>query len=144
MSDVLLRIAADGGDLEMINGQFTREDGFESMAGICLFGGNERDSGGDETLPLEWWGNKGEPIESRRLRSRTQHLLRSIPLTLANLRRLEAAALLDLAAFVDEGWADVVRVECSIPTVGWVRYAVEVETDGTSYAFEFLREALAS
>ena len=43
--DVLLYHTPDGGEIEMVNGLVTMSGGLETMAYLCLFGGNEEDDG---------------------------------------------------------------------------------------------------
>src|SRR5688572_30669781 len=96
MSDIRLFHDDDGGDIEYVNGQAVMSDGLETAVYLSLWGGNEQDSGGDETERLQWWGNQGELIESRKYRSETQNLLRSIPAIPVNLLRIQDAVEHDL------------------------------------------------
>lgn len=119
--DVKLVQTVDGGDIEVDNGVVTMSGGLETMAYLCLFGGNEDDSGkpGD---PLTWWGNLSEEQDDRKYRSETQHLLRSLPARPSNLRRVEEAAKRDLKAVP----ASDVEAAASIPGVNKINIAVTI------------------
>ena len=137
MTDVLLRHGDNGGDIEAVLGRFTMSNGLETAAFLSMFGGNERDSGGDEGLPLEWWGNKSETVLARRYRSETQHLLRSLPAIPFNMRRIEDAAERDLAWFVETGLATFVGVVVSIPALNTVAIVMTTEVDGQVFEISF-------
>ena len=143
MTDVFLRHFADGGDIEVAEGRISMSDGLEEAVYLSLLGGNERDGGGDATLHLEWWGNKGQTVASRRYRSEFQHLLRSLPLAPRNLRRLEDAALRDLAWFADEVLATFVGVTVRIPKLNTAEVEVSLEIDDREYSFAFTESARA-
>jgi len=97
MSDVHFTQTADGGEIEYSNGRAVLSDGLESAVYISLFGGNEDDSGEARDDARQWWGNLGETVEARQLRSRTQYLLHTLPATPANLHQIEDAVREDLA-----------------------------------------------
>lgn len=143
MTDVLLRHEPDGGNIEIVNGQVTLSNGLETATYLSLFGGNERDDGTDATESLEWWGNKAEVTEARKLRSRTQHLLLTLPLVPANLLRFEDAAGADLAWFGATGVARFVGVAVTMPGVNRVRFAVRLEVNDEVFDFVFTRAAAA-
>ena len=125
MTDVLLYQTDDGGDLTAVNGQIEMSGGLATSVYLCLFGGNEQDSGGDDTR-LQWWGNIGE-IPDQQYRSETQYLLRSIPAIPANLTRVQRAAERDLQSLVSVGAATAVSVSVSMP--GLNRIAIIVGVD---------------
>lgn len=126
MTDVLLFQTDDDGDIEIIGGLVTLTNTPETMAYLCLFGGNEQDDG-RENNPATWWGNVEEPDPQRRYISETQHLLRSLPAVPFNLLRLEDAARRDLAVFIDSGLAKVVEVSASIPGLNRVRLVINID-----------------
>jgi len=135
--DVHLFHTADGGEIEYFNGQAVMSDGFEAAVYLSLFGGNEDDSGGDETAHLEWWGNKSEPDETRHYRSRTQHLVQSLPAIPANLRRIEDAVLADLKWMLDTGLAASIEATVTMPAPKRIDIAVElVASDDRTFVFE--------
>lgn len=137
MSDVYLFHTSDGGDIELIAGQPTMSDGLESAAYLSLFSGNEQDDGSDGTKRLQWWGNFDEVIESRKYRSETQALLRSIPATTGNLRLIEHAADRDLAWFVSEGLARSVEIVATMPALNTVKLAIAIVIDDREFDFVF-------
>lgn len=94
--DVFIFQTTDNGDIEITNGLVTMTPGLGNAVYLSLFGGNEDDPGGEDKT-LSWWGNSIEGIPSRQYRSETQYLLRAIPATSFNLRRIEDAVKRDLA-----------------------------------------------
>lgn len=94
--DVLLFQTVDDGDIEVINGVITMSGGLETAVYLSLFGGNEDDDGSDGNVRT-WWGNRGEPDTTKHMRSETQNLIMSLPLTSGNLRRLHSAIIRDLS-----------------------------------------------
>lgn len=136
MTDVLLRLENDGGEIQYVNGQAVMSDGLETAVTLSLFGGNEDDDGSEATKSKQWWGNLSERTESRMYRSETQALLRALPATAANLRRLEDAANRDLAWMLDEV-ADALSVQASIPKLNAVTIEVSIEIDGKRFPFTF-------
>lgn len=135
MTDVHLFQTDDGGEIRSENGQVDTNDGLETAVYLSLFGGNESDSGLEADDPRQWWGNVGETDPARHYRSQTQHLLRSIPATSENLRRVEDAARNDLAWLVEI--ATRVGATASIPAVNQVRIVTPIEIDDRRYDFVF-------
>jgi len=145
MTDVLLsQLTEDGGGITYANGRAVTSDGLETAAYTSLFGGNERDSGLEADDALQWWGNLIEPDEDRKYRSRTQNLLRSLPLVPANLLRIEEAAAADLEWFFTSGLASFVSVTASIPAVNTVRIVVEIVVNNEDFKFVFTEQARAA
>ncbi len=144
MTDVLLRQFNDGGNISYVNGQAVLSDGLETAAYLSMWGGNERDSGLEADDALQWWGNLIEPDEDRKYRSRTQNLLRSLPLIPANLLRIEEAAAADLEWFVTSELASFVRTTASIPAVNRVRIVVEIVVNNEDFKFVFTEQARAA
>lgn len=141
MTDVLLRHTSDGGDIEYVNGRATLSEGLETAVYLSLFGGNESDSGLEGDDPIEWWGNKTENLESRKLRSETQHLLRSIPLVPANLRRIEDAVISDLGWMTGtDAIATFVGASASIPNRDTVQIDIRIEIDNEQFSFSFTEQ----
>ena len=137
MTDVRLYHTVDGGEIEYAeDGRFVLDDSPATAAYLSLFGGNERDGGGAATERLQWWGNVVEEVETRRLRSETQHLLRSLAAVTSNLRRIEDAAGRDLAWMTTELGATV-EVRASMPAVRRVDLDITIEIDGTATELRF-------
>ena len=143
MTDVLLRQFENGGNIEYRNGRAVLSDGLETDVFNAMFGGNERDSGLEADDALQWWGNLIERNEDRKLRSRTQNLLRSLPLIPANLLRIEEAAASDVAYLFDNGTASFIRVTASIPALNRVRIVVEIVINDEDFKFVFTEQARA-
>lgn len=137
MADIFLfHRDGDGGEIEIIAGQPTLEQGLETATYLSLFGGNEDDSGLTDGDPKSWWANFEEPDAKRRYRSKVQHLLRSLPATSGNLRRVEDAARDDLAWMVNEINA-AVEVEASIPALNRIELKGVITIGKSKYPFKF-------
>jgi hypothetical protein len=134
--DLLLFQSDDDGEIEFIAGQPTMSDGLATSAYLSLFGGSERDSGLTDGEALQWWANFEEPVAERRQRSQTQALLQQIPATPANLRRVEDAALADLA-WMSGALDATVAVEASMPALDNISIAVSITIGQTTYEFDF-------
>ena len=126
MTDVLLYQSTDNGEINIANGIVGLTNTQDTMAYLCLFGGNEDDSG-DQDSNLGWWGNELESDSALKYVSETQYLLRSIPATSSNLLRVEEAAKRDLAVFTDKNIADDVSVSASIPELNAVKLAINID-----------------
>lgn len=138
MTDVrLYEKDGDGGEIDSVNGQLVMDDGLESAVYLSLFGGNDEDSGSDGDKPKQWWGNVEEPDANKRYRSETQRLLQALPLIPVNLRRIEDAALSDLAWMTDSGLASFVSARASMPALNTVRLTIKAEIQGREFARAF-------
>lgn len=137
MTDVLLYDTPDGGEITVAEGRVELTDTLETAAYLCLFGGNERDSGSDGDKPLEWWGNKIEPDPAQHYRSEFQFLLATLPVVPANLRRFEDAATRDLQALVDAGLATNVLTRCRITSPKRIELMANLEVDGRAVSLRF-------
>lgn len=135
--DVKLFQTDDEGDITVRDGVVEMGGGLETAAYLSLFGGNEEDNGLADN-PKTWWGNLDEIDQARQYRSETQNLLRAIPATSGNLRRIEDAAGRDLAWFITERVASSISVSASIPGVNRIKLTVDIEADGDESRFEFV------
>lgn len=137
MTDVRLYHDDDGGEIAFVNGSAVMADGLESAVYLSLFGGNEDDSGTQADDRKQWWGNLSETDAARKLRSETQHLLRSLPAVPFNLRRLTEAVERDLA-WMKSSLASQVSVLVTIPGLNRVSIAVSIELqNGRQFQFSF-------
>jgi phage gp46-like protein len=127
---------ADGGEINIPNGDVELSDGLETATYYSLWGGNERDSGSDADLPQQWWGNCGELDPERIYRSQTQNLLRALPAVPANLRRIEDAALNDLA-WMTNSLAKTVTVSARIPALNTIQIDVQIDINGQVFPLSF-------
>lgn len=134
--DVRLFQILDGGEVAVEDGVIEMNGGLETAAYLSLFGGNEDDNGRDGNNNA-WWGNLGETADDRLYVSETQHLLQSLPLTTANLRRIEDAANRDLAWFLSSKVASTVEVTARIPALNTVEINVRIEALGEESRFQF-------
>lgn len=126
----------DGGNVEFVNGTVTTEDGLATSAYLSLFGGNEDDEGLAGDTSKQWWGNVEEADETRRYRSETQALLRSMPLVPANLRRAEDAAVRDLA-WMQTVLGASVAARATMPALNVLGLQIAIELNGSIYRFTF-------
>ena len=134
--DVKLFQTNDDGEITVTGGIVEMSGGLETMAYLCLFGGNEDDDGRDDN-PFNWWGNLDENETANQYRSETQNLLQALPATTGNLRRIEDAANRDLAVFTEEKIASLVTVAVSIPGINRIKIIVDIEANGEESSFEF-------
>jgi phage gp46-like protein len=141
MADVRIFQTLDGGDIEITNGLVGMSEGLDSSAYLSLFGGNLDDSGSQGDERLQWWGNITEPDATRRYRSETQFLLRSLPLVPANLQRFEDAAGRDLAWMIETKIATSIDVDASMPALNTVRIRGGIVVDGSVVPFDFVVRA---
>lgn len=137
MTDVLLRQTNDGGDITLQSGLVLLSEGLETAVYLSLYGGNEDDPADTDTT-LQWWGNLLEAEPERSYRSETQYLIKSLPAIPFNLRRIEQAALRDLAWMIETGLAQSTTVEATIPAKDRVKVAIEITTaDGQKVELAF-------
>jgi len=137
VTDVQIFQSQDDGDIRLSNGQVVTDDGLSSAFYLSLFGGNDDDDGTEATLAKQWWGNLIEGEPTRRYRSRTQAVLRGLPATTANLRKVEAAANEDLAWATATGLATFVGARARMPALRTVQLDVFAEIDGEIVPFQF-------
>lgn len=135
-SDVLLFQGNDGGEIEVVNGQVAMGDGLATAIYISLFGGNVDDEGLAGDTSKQWWGNVSETSDARRVRSQAQAVLRGLPATTQNLRRLDDACMSDVSWLVDDV-ADDVSVSSSLPARNRVLIQVFATIDGNKRRFAF-------
>lgn len=139
MSDVLITtVGLDGPfTLQVINGITVTTGRFETATVFSLFGGNFEDDGRPGNRQT-YWGNFLETEDARKLVSRTQHILESLPATSSNLIRVEEAARLDLAWFLDLNIASSVTVVATIPALNRIKLTVTITAQGEEHQFSFV------
>lgn len=135
--DVFLYQTVDDGDIIVENGITEMTGSFETMAYLCLFGGNEDDDGRPGN-PKTYWGNLDEIDPANQYRSETQNLLQALPATSGNLLRVEDAALRDLNVFIEKNIASSVSVLATIPALNRVKIVIDIEANGEESSFEFV------
>jgi phage gp46-like protein len=128
----------DGGEISIASGEMELDGGLETAVFLSLFGGNEEDSGLQSDDANQWWGNLSERDPARRQRSRTQSLLRDLPLIPYNLARIDDAAKGDLAWLLDS-IATTVATRVSMPALNTVLIEIAVIVDGRTHPFAFAR-----
>jgi len=134
--DVKLFQTNDNGDIIIEGGITEMTQTFDTMAYLCLFGGNKEDTGRPKD-PNNWWGNVGESDPDFQYRSETQNLLQALPPGSANLRRLEQAAFRDLAVFTNKKIANEVEVFASLIGVNRVSLSGVIRAIGQEFNFNF-------
>ncbi len=144
MSDVVLFQLADGGEITCTAGQIAIDEGLASAVYISLFGGNEEDAGGDADKAKEWWGNKVETDATKKLRSRTGNLLRSIAITSGNLALIQDAVAQDLQWMLDTKLADAVVPSVRVPALNTVQIDVKIEIQNKVYDLSFTKKTGAA
>jgi len=137
MTDVVLENTSDGGEITITNGLFTMGDGLGAAVYLSLFGGNVEDGGADGDKPVQWWGNWSETEASHQYRSETQHLLKSLPLIPASLRRIEDAVTRDTAWMVPTP-ASAIAVVVTMPALNTVKIQIDVTVNGKVFQFIYV------
>lgn len=137
--DVRLYQTDDGGEVDFVAGEPTITDGLETAVYLSLFGGNAEDSGLQADERKQWWGNLVEPEAAFRYRSETQHLIEALPATTGNMRRIEDAALRDVAWLVTSGVAQSAKCAVGIPALNQVHLYLEFLINGQVVPVEFTK-----
>lgn len=134
--DVSLFQTVDDGDISVISGVVEMNGGLETMAYLCLFGGNFDDDGSQDSTAA-WWGNLDEEDPARKYVSETQNLMAGLATNTANLQRLQDAAERDLAVFLTENIASSVDIVLSMPAVNRVDFFIKIDAFGQEFEFTF-------
>ena len=138
MTDVRLYQTNDGGEITFVQGNpEMSEVEFETAAYLSLVGGNIEDDGSVATESLQWWGNRTETDPVRQYRSRFHGAVQGSKNLASDVLRIEEAAALDLAWFVDEGVADEVRVSATVPNYQRLDLTVDIQVGDNEYSFTF-------
>ena len=137
MTDVLLFQTVDDGDINIVGGITELTGGFDTSFYLSLFGGNFEDDGTQDNRK-GWWGNLLENEPEGKYVSRTQNLLRGLPASPANLRRIEEAVLRDLQWYLDTGIADDIEAVATIPEFGKIKISGSVTVQGEKLQFDFI------
>ena len=135
--DVLLFQTNDEGDIAIEGGITQMSGSFETAFYLSLFGGNELDSGLLES-PKAYWGNLLENEEQFKYKSRTQYLLRSIPVTSGNLSKINKAAEQDLQWFLDLSISNKLLVSSSLIGLNKIQISISIEASGKEESFNFV------
>jgi len=135
--DISLFQTPDGGDITVDSGIVIMGGGLNTAVYLSLFGGNEDDDGRPNNS-ANWWGNIGEENPSREYHSETQNLLQGLPATTGNLKRLQDAAVRDLAWMLNDSAASYINVVASIPGVNKIKLTIDIEALGQESRFEFV------
>ena len=98
IQDITIYENFDGGDLAIINNDLATNNGFSNLIYLALFGGNVNQE-------IEWWGNSELDLE---FNSEFEQALKTQPLTIAGLERLEKIAISDLEELKQYGELTVV------------------------------------
>lgn len=136
MTDILLYQSIDDGEINVLNGVMETTDGLETAVYLALFGGNEEDDGSQDN-PFNWWGNFDEPDPTKRYRSETQYILRSLPLSLNNLKRIGKAAERDLKFLISTDVAKSIEVIVGMPGLNKISISVKIISDSGEKVIEF-------
>lgn len=134
--DVLLQQTLDGGDITVENGVVKMTGKFDTAVYLSTHGGNEDDPGDSDTTQM-WWGNIDETVSERQYRSKTQHLLRTLPAISSNIPVIQDAVKDDLQWFLDAKIASDIRVDVTLPRRNTVQITGYIEAQGEQTAFNF-------
>ena len=141
--DIFLFQTNDDGNINVEGGIVEMNGGLETAAYLSLFGGNFDDSG-DQDSKSQWWGNYIEDEKNRKYRSRTQNLLKSLPATSSNLRRIEEAAKLDLEWLTETGTATSIEITATVPKLNAINIEININAIGEETTINFLENWKAS
>lgn len=140
MSDVQIRSALERGfefEVPILGGVVQLEPGLSTAVVLSLFGGNLRDNATAATQLEQYWGNLLETEESRKLRSRTQYLLTTLPPIPASVAQIDEAVLADLAWMIEAGAASETTSRTTIPALNRVQLDVRIVAEGVESRFVF-------
>lgn len=127
--DVLFTDSPDGGQIAIEDGLVKCDRSFSTAVYLSLFGGNKEDDGKVENTK-GWWGNYTEgALPEERLTSRFQTFATK-PLSSANIRLAERAAVADLSWLKDDGIADEVDASGIIDAVHHAVFTITVKKGG--------------
>jgi phage gp46-like protein len=133
--DILFRATADGGEISYVEGQPEMTTDLSNLVYLALFGGNAEDDGTAATEKFQWWGNFIEAVPSRRLRSRTQNVLRGAAITPGDLPRFEDAILQDLQFIKLDKIASSINAEISITAPKRLEIEITIDAEGSQQNF---------
>ena len=135
--DVHLFATTDGGDISIENGMVKMSSGLETAVYLSLFGGNEDDDclAGSS---FNWWGNIDEIDRQKHYRSETQNLLKSLPATTGNLRRIEDAVKRDLAWLLDAKRVSSILVSTGMPGINRIKLIIYFKSAEREFNFNFV------
>lgn len=134
--DVLLFQEDDGGTIDIESGLVLMTCGFETAAYLSMFGGDDEDDGTSDSA-VQYWGNLLTTEPSEQYRSETAFLLQTLPLTSANLLRLQDAAERDLQWFLDDSIASEVTVVVTATELNRVNFDITIAAIGEQSNFTF-------
>ena len=132
MTDVRIAQTPDGGEIALDNGIIVMGDDVASALYLSMFGGNTDDPGAGDTTKT-WWGNIDETDPARQYRSKTQHLLQSIPSTSANLKRIQEAVASDIAWASEDGTLKDVQIFVGIPGLNRVKIRIDSNVGASEF-----------
>ena len=133
--DVLLTHGPNQGTITVEDGITKMTGGWETAIYLSLFGGNIDDDGTTATLSKTYWQNHMENEPDRKLISKTQYLLRSLPLTSSNIQVIETAVLDDLSWMGPS--TSSIEASVRITGVNRIEITVTIETVGDKQSFTF-------
>jgi len=108
--DLLLGETLDGGDVSIEDGLFMSDKQFSTAVYLSLFGGNKTDSGKVNNKNEYWYNLLSDITENEKIRSRFQHIITGLPMSVKNIKEAEKAAVMDLQWFITEKIADEIMV----------------------------------
>jgi len=134
--DVKLFQTPDDGEISVSSGIVEMNGGLETAAYLSLFGGNEDDDGSSDSSKT-YWGNLNETEPEKKQISKTQYLLKSIPATSGNLKKIEDAATQDLAWMISLKVASSVEVSATMPGINRIGLTITITANGEKIELSF-------
>lgn len=135
--DISLFQTLDDGEITVEEGIFLTGDGLGTAVYLSLFGGNVEDDGFSENSN-QWWANVANDPPSKQYRSRTQHLLISLSMTLGNLKRVQDAVIKDLDWMLDEKIASSISAVVVVEDANRISISVSINAEGDVSEFRYV------
>lgn len=132
MSEPKLILGPDGGDLLLLNGDLELSDGLETALILSMWGGNLKDNGATSGEKNQYWGNVIETNEYAKIRSKTQNVSNSVPLTVSALQLVRDAAASDLSWIDDSDLGEVKSIDAD-GAVKRIDITAEIDIFGAVY-----------
>lgn len=142
--DVKLYQTNNDGEIDINNGIVTMSSDLKTTVYLSLFGGNENDDGSAKSN-LFWWGNLTESNRlERQYRSKTQYILKSLPFSTANLKKLEDAIRIDLAWMLEQKIISSLKITLQVLDVTRLHIIIDIIVQGQEFQIFFTEKLYIS
>lgn len=135
--DVKLIIEDNVGNIIIENGMVQMDGGLQGFVLLSLFGGNIADDGSSGTDLKTWWGNRLENDNDYKYVSRTQYILRNLPVSTNNILKLNEAIKLDLQAMISQKIATEINSEVVTVGLNRIKITINIVSQGKKEEFTY-------